>query len=440
MKLSTTLATLATLAVAGWASGPSHPLMPIVVSPAFQGASCPTPAATIPADKKGWKHGAEEYADFTAVTKATGAQKTQLALAFAEKYPDSDYRITALQMAMSAQAATPGQQADAVKTAQELSKSPAADASELLSADVIEAYVVPTITQPNDPEMQTKMNSLLQAATCGEQLAASAPAAQQARFAAILGKAKGYAQLNLKDYDGAIATLTQLTQTDANDAMLYYWMGIAQVTKATPNYDAGIFDLAKASVLAPQTPAISTYLNTVYTSYHGSAEGLENVLNVARSNSAPPADFKIASKVDLENASAMANYQKALAAQQAALLASPSFAGIEARLKNADMSAGEWKKVKGVTYEVTGIVTAVTSKSVDVAVGAKDAATAKADLHVIMAAPFAKTPKVGQTVDVSGKTESFQPNPPDPNTPFLLTMVDGNIAGYSPAPKAGGGQ
>lgn len=440
MKLSTTLATLATLAVAGWASGPTVPSAPIVASLAFQGASCPTPAATVPAADRKWKHGTEEYNDFSAAAKATGAQKTQLALAFAQKYPDSDYKNTALQMAMSAQAATPGQQADAVKTAQELAKSPTADAGEILSAYVIEAYVVPTITQPNDPDMQAKMNSLLQAATCGEQFAASAPAAQQARFNTILTKAKGYAQLNLKDYDGAIATLSKFTQANPTDAMAYYWMGIAEVTKATPNYDAGIFDLAKASVLAPQTQAISSYLNTVYTSYHGSADGLQDVVNAARSNNTPPADLKILSKVDMENAAAMDAYKKALAQRQQELLHENSFAGMEARLKNTDMSADEWKKDKGQVFGVQGIVTAVTSKSVDVAVGAKDPATAKADLHVLLDPPLTRLPKVGQSVEVTGTAESFQPNPPDPNAPFLLTFNKGTIKGYSPEPKPAGGQ
>lgn len=221
--------------------------------------------------------------------------------------------------------------------------------------------------------------------------------------------------------------------------MAYYWMGIAEVTKATPNYDAGIFDLAKASVLAPQTQAISSYLNTVYTSYHGSADGLQDVINTARSNNAPPADFKIQSKVDLENAAAMAAYQKALAQRQQELLHENSFAGMEARLKNTDMSADEWKKDKGQTFGVQGIVTAVTSKSVDVAVGAKDPATAKADLHVILDPPLTKLPKVGQTVDVTGVAESFQPNPPDANAPFLLTFNKGTIKGFSPEPKPAGG-
>lgn len=437
MKLSTTLATLATLAVAGWASGPTPPPALLVASPAFQGAACPTPAAAIPAAKKTWKHGNEEYTDFAAAAKATGAQKIQLALAFAQKYPDSDYKNTALQMAMSTQASEPSQQAEAVKTAQELSKSSSADASEILSAYVIEAYVAPNITQPNDPEMQAKMQSLLQAANCGEQLLASAPAAQQAKFGTILTKAKGFAQLNTKDYDGAIATLSDFVQKNPTDAMAYYWMGIAEVTKATPNYNAGIFDIAKASVLSPQTTAISSYLNTVYTSYHGSADGLQDVLTAARSNNTVPADLKIASKVDVENATAMADYQKALAARQNALLHENSFAGMEARLKNTDMSADEWKKVKGQGLEVVGLVTAVTSKSVDVAVGAKDPSTAKTDLHVVLAAPLTKLPKVGESVDVSGVAESFQPNPPDPNTPFLLTFNQGSIKGFSPAPKGG---
>ncbi|MGH9485039.1 MAG: hypothetical protein ACRD1F_08280, partial [Terriglobales bacterium] len=275
MKLSTTLAVAATLAVSSWAAVPPAPrISPMGSAAFFQGGSCPAPAST-PA-KMAWKHGRPEYDAFTAATKATGVQQARLAAAFVQKYPDSDYKITALQVEMQAQSAIPSLQPQAVKTAETLLQTAGASAGQLLSADVIVSYLQPNLIKGTDPNLQAQSQKLLTIASCGQQLLSSgASSAQQSQFEAILLKAKGFAQLNLKQYSDAVSTLSQVAQNDPKDPLPYYWMGIAQVTKPTPDFNAGIFDLAKASVLAPSTSGIANYLNTVYTSFHGSADGLQ---------------------------------------------------------------------------------------------------------------------------------------------------------------------
>ncbi|MGH9465978.1 MAG: hypothetical protein ACRD1Y_01360 [Terriglobales bacterium] len=436
MKLSTTLATVATLAVSSLAAVPAAPSVPPAVPVyarfAFQGGSCPVPAA---ASKTAWKHGRPEYDDFTAAAKAANpAQKAQLAAAFVQKYPDSDYKNEALQLEMQAQSSVPSTQPAAVRTAQQLTKS-SATAGQLLSADVIIAYLEPNLIKPNDPNLQSRSQMLLSAAECGQQLLSSAPAAQQSQFGPILTKAKGFAQLNLKQYSAAIATLGQAAQQNPKAPLPYYWMGIAEVTQPTPDYNAGIFDLAKASVLSPQTTAISSYLNTVYTSYHGSSDGLQDVLTTARNNTTPPAGFKILTKNEVTYNSEMQTYLAKKAALANALPPADSFPGIKARLEKANLASSEWKQVKGQGYELTGIVTQVTAKTVDVAVGAKDPATAKADIHVVLFAPLkAKRPKIGDTVTVKGVASAFHPNPPEPDVPVVITMTEGSINGYAPAP------
>ncbi|MGH9520203.1 MAG: hypothetical protein ACRD2D_11165, partial [Terriglobales bacterium] len=215
-------------------------------------------------------------------------------------------------------------------------------------------------------------------------------------------------------------------------------LGIAEVTQATPNYNNGIFDLARASVLAPQTAAIKNYLTTVYTSYHGAADGLDAVVTEATNNTAPPSSFNVPSKVDVENAAAMAKYNAEVEAAKNALPDPNSFAGIEARLKKADLAANEWKQVKGQGYELQGVVTAVTAKSADIAVGSSTAPDAQADVRLLLFTPLKKLPKVGEKVTFSGEVLSFKPNPPDPGAPFMLTMDKGTIKGYSPtATKSG---
>lgn len=446
MKPLTTFATVSLLAMSTWAATVPgvKATTPTVPSPwmamvPFQGASCPTPA---PATKPAWKAGAAgqaEYKDFTtmAATKDM-TQKAQLAAAFAQKYPDSDYKNEALQIEMAAQAGVPSLFGNALTTAQELINAPKVEAAQLLPAYIVTAFLDPNVVQPNDPDMAAKMAKLSQAATCGEQLLASAPAASQAQYGPILTKAKGFAALNTKDYAGAIANLTKAAQQNPKDPLPAYWMGIAEVTQPTPDFNAGLFYLAKASVLSPTTAAFKNYLDTVYNSYHGSADGLQDVVTAATNNSTPPADFKVLSKVDMENAANMADYQKKLEAQKNQLPPEDSFAGIEARLKKPDLAAAEWKKTKGQGYEIDGIVTAITGTTLDLAVGETDASKgAVADVHVLLepALPPTKRPKVGEHVTVDAVVEAFKPNPPDPSLPFLMTMDKGQVKGYSPVAK-----
>ncbi|MGH9472581.1 MAG: hypothetical protein ACRD1M_07540 [Terriglobales bacterium] len=439
MKPSTTLAATAMLALGCWAAAPRPPLAPAppFTAAMFQGDACPSPSA--PA-KKAWKPGTEGTEEYTAFTAAASSkdptQQAQLAAAFVQKYPDSDYKDDALQIELQAQYAVPSHRPEAVKTAQTLLRSPGATAQQLLIADTIISFVLPSQVQTNDPDLAAKMATLSHAATCGQQLLASAPAAQQSRFGPIMAKALGFAQLNTKQYDAAIATLSKAAQQNPKDPLLYYWMGVSEVTKPTPDFITGIFDLAKASALAPETQAFSSYLNTVYTTYHGSTDGLQDVLATAKQSDTPPAGFHIGSKVDVENAAAEADYQAKLKALQNQLPPEDSFAGIKARLLKPDMAASEWKKVKGVGYELEGVVTKVTPKSVDIAVGVKDAsASPAANVRLILAAPLTKKLAVGTDVTFDGVADAFRPNPPDPNTPFLLTLNQGSVKGYSPTGK-----
>ncbi|MGH9519533.1 MAG: hypothetical protein ACRD2D_07775, partial [Terriglobales bacterium] len=109
MKPLISFAAVSLVAVSAWAIPANSPIVTSFTASfstaAYQGASCPAPAAAAPADKKGWKHGLPEYNDFNAAAKATdNAQKAQLAAAFVQKYPDSDYKNSALEIEMGAQA------------------------------------------------------------------------------------------------------------------------------------------------------------------------------------------------------------------------------------------------------------------------------------------------------------------------------------------------
>jgi len=92
-----------------------------------------------------------------------------------------------------------------------------------------------------------------------------------------------------------------------------------------------LYDFARASV-TEGTAALSTgdrqtlsaYLRDVYVKYHGSADGLDQLVALAKSSALPPAGFAIESKTDIEKKKFEA----------------------EAELERANPSLGLWKRIR----------------------------------------------------------------------------------------------
>jgi hypothetical protein len=93
-------------------------------------------------------------------------------------------------------------------------------------------------------------------------------------------------------------------------AAIAYNLGRAQVClyKVQPEkISAGLYEVARAVVLdptlggtAPDPKAIESYLNNLYTQYHGGDdEGLKQLKAMAKASPTPPADFKIKSSSEI---------------------------------------------------------------------------------------------------------------------------------------------
>jgi hypothetical protein len=117
-----------------------------------------------------------------------------------------------------------------------------------------------------------------------------------------------------KDDVRAEAELTKVVTADADQPAFSYMLGISkfnQRQKELTKIPGAIFHIARAAVYAgPAANTISAanrtaYLNTatsVYKQYHGSDEGLPAVLALAKASAMPPADFKILSITEIEEA------------------------------------------------------------------------------------------------------------------------------------------
>jgi tetratricopeptide (TPR) repeat protein len=114
----------------------------------------------------------------------------------------------------------------------------------------------------------------------------------------------GYVALQRKDYDKAKTAFTKSLQLDPNAPMVSYWLGIAMI--GTKDYAPGLYEYARAvgytgqgALAAQQKQTIRSQLENYYTQYHGSNEGLDQLISQAQQSALPPAGFKLPSKADL---------------------------------------------------------------------------------------------------------------------------------------------
>lgn len=404
---------------------------------------CPTPAAA-PAARK-WKGNGtpgSERAEYDAYVKATQAtdkaQQAQAFAAFAQQFPNSDYLMPALEGEMGAQAQS-NNAAGAVETAESIVKNSKADADAQANGFTVIAYLLPAqigALSANDPKIETMLGQLDWAAQCGAKvLAGAAPPAgegsqqfdqKKAQSAFIFNRAEGFVGLQRKQYASAISDLKSAVAANNKDVSSYYWLGIAELSqKPNPDFNSGIFYIARASSLAPQTAVISQYLNKVYTGYHGSADGLQEVLQAAAASPEPPAGFKIQSATEIAEAqqdAAIAAAQAARAKQMAVPYPPNTFRGMKQRLMNPSTSTEEWRQIKGQGYQFEGEVVSSTGRSVEVAVDPFDIQDKKADVHLVLTAPHRGTLSPGDKVILEGIATELQTTPD-----FMLTLSKGTI-------------
>lgn len=404
-------------------SGQAAPTAPAPTAPAPVARpipTCPNPAPAQPASARKWKGGQAEYQAFTAAAQAPAGQKAQAFATFVQKYPDSDYKVLALIQEMAAETANPAQ---AVETAQTILKTPGADADAFVRAYSIISYFMPQLLQPNDPQLQQKLNVVYQASFCGNQMLQAAQGLQPAAKAQseyIYNRAAGFVALQDKNYPLAKQKLQQVVQFNSKDPLAYYWLGIAELSDKPADFNGGIFSLGRAAALAPQAQALTSYFQKVYDSYHGSDEGIDAVKSAASTNTQPPAGFKVLSKVDVENAQIESENARIAAQAAKELPPADTFAGIEARLKLPDKAPPVWKNLKGQTIELDGVVIETAAHHVDLAVGPDAISKNQADVRVMVAA--APHVKQGEKVSAQGVAARYVTDPA-----FLLTLEKGTV-------------
>lgn len=114
-----------------------------------------------------------------------------------------------------------------------------------------------------------------------------------------------------KDDQGAEDELKKLLEVDPNQAVASYQLGLTvlhemSVSKDLVRYSEALYDLARSlevtgpTALTPQTRAkADDSLKKQYSNYHGSTEGLDDLIKQTASAALPPADFHLRSIEDI---------------------------------------------------------------------------------------------------------------------------------------------
>jgi len=152
--------------------------------------------------------------------------------------------------------------------------------------------------------------------------------AQWADFVILCKNVMPFIDMAKKDNEKAEADLRALLTSTPNDAQASYWLGqvlFEQREKKPENQPPAIFEYARAGQYAgpgqvqkPLQNDANMRAQRYYKAYHGSDEGWDKVVALAKTNALPPAGFHIDSTADIAIAQ-----QKA---QEAADAADPVFA------------------------------------------------------------------------------------------------------------------
>jgi hypothetical protein len=139
----------------------------------------------------------------------------------------------------------------------------------------------------------------------------------------------GWIEVTRKDNPKAEVELTKALQMDGTQAQVSYWLAgalLAQQQKDPTKQMLSLYHYARAasydgpnSLAAAGRAQILTFFNKAYATYHGSADGADQLLAMAKTNPLPPADFKIQSKNDILQAKADADAAEAAKDPQMAL-------------------------------------------------------------------------------------------------------------------------
>lgn len=268
--------------------------------------ACPVISPPQNQEARVWKHGqAEADAFSSAMAQLEARNYSQAARQFSDfvsMYPDSDYVASALFGEMAAvdyEKNIAGQ----MRVSEKLVDLPSAPAAARAGTFVSLVALLSPYVRAGDPQEARKLSDLQKWTECGRAaLAAESQTAAGSTDAAlettrygesIFDRTDGYVALLHQDYDLAQSKLQAANSLNSQDPFTNLCLYEAYSLSSKPDFNAGVFYLARLSNLAPQTTQGDALLKRIYVMLHGSADGLADLQKAAMTNTVPPPGLNV---------------------------------------------------------------------------------------------------------------------------------------------------
>ncbi len=401
------------------------------VSPALilaAGVQAQSQAPSQPAQKN-WKD-RDEYDLYTSITSEANAQKKlDLLDQWTKKYPATDFKTERTTLYLTTYVAL-SRPKDAIASAKQLLLDNPKDFTGLYYITLLTLQVLDTSPAALD-DSEKAANGLIGA--LDDQFAAAKKPAQvsnadwakaRSDTEAMAHTTLGWVAMQRKDDAKAEQEFTKSLQLSPGSGQVSYWLGTVILEEKDPaKQAAALFDFARAAAydgpgaLAPAgRQSVEQYLEKVYTSYHGSKDGLDDLQAAAKTAALPPADFKIKSVEDIE--------KEKLAAQQKLAQDNPSLAlwlNIRTALTGPDGASYFATNMKGAqTPPFTGKLISATPetkpKTLVLAIADKDNPTPTADVTINLDSPLPGKAEGDTFITFQGIPDSYTASP------FMVTF------------------
>jgi tetratricopeptide (TPR) repeat protein len=269
-----------------------------------------TPAA---GQENPWVDTAEYELVVNGIQKEANPQKKlQLLTQWKEKYPTSKFKGPRLQAFLQTYQQL-GNAAEMKKVAAEMTTE---DPNGLMGLIGYQTLNLLTISMNDKSDAALADGEKASAGLLGildrvkkpDQVAEDAWAKEKTNNTVLAHRTAGWALWQKKNYEGAEQAFTKALQANPANGEISGWMGTVVMLQRKPEkQSAGLYHFARAASLEgagalPDAARTQTkaYVEKTYVNFHGSRDGLDEILNKAKTECFPPAGFEIESKVAIQ--------------------------------------------------------------------------------------------------------------------------------------------